>query len=40
VLHHCLEHPSLNVAEALEADPEAYTDESEQVASLNAAMTA
>ena len=29
MLHHCLEHPSLNVAEALEADSEAYTDESE-----------
>jgi hypothetical protein len=30
VLHHCLEHASVNVAEALEADPEAYRDESEQ----------
>lgn len=29
VLHHCLEHTGVNVTEALEADPEAYRDESE-----------
>lgn len=29
VLHHCLEHPGINVTEALEADREAYRDESE-----------
>jgi phosphoenolpyruvate carboxylase len=34
VLHHCLEHPALNVAEALEADPEAYNDETELLATL------
>ena len=30
VLHHCLEHPNLSVTEALQADPEAYRDESER----------
>lgn len=29
LLHHCLEHASVNVREALESDPEAYRDESE-----------
>ncbi|KAL4856631.1 Phosphoenolpyruvate carboxylase 1 [Chlorella vulgaris] len=35
VLHHCLEHASVNVAEALEADPEAYRDETELLATLH-----
>lgn len=34
VLHHCLEHPSVNVAEALENDPEVYCDETELLATL------
>ncbi|KAL4423808.1 hypothetical protein ABPG75_001109 [Micractinium tetrahymenae] len=34
VLHHCLEHSSMNVTEALEADPEAYRDETELLATL------